>query len=169
MLEPVKDFPDYAVDSNGDVWSLKNNKWGLRKEYFKLKPWTGTDGYSRVTLYQINRKVKRPVHQLILEAFVGKCPVGMEARHGDGNKENNRADNLEWGTPKENQADRLKHGTDARGEKHKNSKLISSQVKEIKNLLKQGDLSQYAIAELFNVSRSTILSIHRGVNWHWLN
>jgi len=42
------------------------------------------------------------VHQLVCEAFHGPCPPGMETLHLDENGLNNRAENLRWGTRKEN-------------------------------------------------------------------
>jgi hypothetical protein len=51
------------------------------------------------------------VHRLVLEAFVGPCPPGMETRHLNGDPSDNRLVNLAWGTPSENNLDRVKHGT----------------------------------------------------------
>lgn len=53
---------------------------------------------------------KRYVHRLVLEAFIGSCPQGMECRHLDGNPSNNRLDNLVWGTHSENNRDIVTHG-----------------------------------------------------------
>lgn len=50
------------------------------------------------------------VHHLVLEAFVGPRPVGLEALHGDGNPANNNVDNLRWGTRRENLYDAVAHG-----------------------------------------------------------
>jgi len=54
-------------------------------------------------------RVDRPVHCLILEAFVGLCPPGMEARHLDDDPTNNRLDNLAWGSRRENSADAIRN------------------------------------------------------------
>lgn len=51
------------------------------------------------------------VHTLVLSAFVGPRPEGMEARHLDGNPANNSIANLAWGTHSENNLDRVRHGT----------------------------------------------------------
>jgi hypothetical protein len=52
------------------------------------------------------------VHRLVLEAFVGPCPEGKEARHfPDRDPRNNRLDNLSWATRTTNQRDRDFHGT----------------------------------------------------------
>jgi hypothetical protein len=72
-------------------------------------------GYLAVRLYLPNgvRREAR-VHQLVLEAFVGPCPDGMEARHLNGIHTDNRLANLEWNTKAVNTADRNKHGTSAK-------------------------------------------------------
>jgi hypothetical protein len=59
------------------------------------------------------------VHSLVLEAFVGPRPDGMQCRHfPDRNPTNNRVSNLSWGTPLENANDRRVHGTIACGDRH---------------------------------------------------
>ncbi|MBN7395680.1 HNH endonuclease [Mycobacteroides abscessus subsp. abscessus] len=50
------------------------------------------------------------VHRLVLEAFVGPCPDGMEACHFDGDKTNNRLPNLRWDTRRANQDDAIRIG-----------------------------------------------------------
>lgn len=54
------------------------------------------------------------VHRLVLLAFVGPMPTGMQTRHLNGNATDNRLDNLAYGTPTENGADRKLHGTSGR-------------------------------------------------------
>lgn len=50
------------------------------------------------------------VHRLVLEAFVGPCPSGMEALHADDVKSNNALSNLRWGTHSENMRDVVRNG-----------------------------------------------------------
>lgn len=54
----------------------------------------------------------RYVHRLVLEAFVGPCPPGMETCHNNGDRFDNRLENLRWDTPSNNGRDKAKHGTD---------------------------------------------------------
>jgi HNH endonuclease/NUMOD4 motif len=48
-------------------------------------------------------------HQLVTAAFIGPMPEGMQVRHLNGNKEDNRLENLVYGTAKENSEDRERH------------------------------------------------------------
>lgn len=52
------------------------------------------------------------VHRLVLSAFTGPCPPGMECCHNDGDPSNNRPENLRWDTRSSNARDKRVHGTD---------------------------------------------------------
>lgn len=67
-----------------------------------LSPWPDRDGYLRVSL----RDEQVFVHRLVLEAFHGPRPFGMEGLHGPGGRQDNRAVVLRWGTHRENEQDR---------------------------------------------------------------
>jgi hypothetical protein len=68
-------------------------------------------GYLRAVLYGDCRKISKRVHQLVMLAFVGPRPEGLETRHLDGNKLNNILTNLVYGTSSENRFDTVRHGT----------------------------------------------------------
>ena len=129
-----------------------------------LKPYRGGKGYLAIRLYVNGRRRAFKVHHLVLLAFVGPRPEGMECRHLDGNKTNNRPENLCWGTRTENMADKLRHGTMARGERNGQARLTETNVIEIRKLLAQG-MPQQAIASRFGVSRRTIVYIKSGARW----
>jgi len=67
-------------------------------------------GRHRVDLRANGKRSNRLVHRLVLEAFVGPCPPGMECCHFDDNPSNNCLDNLRWGTRMENFDDRARNG-----------------------------------------------------------
>jgi hypothetical protein len=54
------------------------------------------------------------VHRLVLRAFKGPCPLGMEGCHNDGDAANNALENLRWDTHLENIRDQARHGTNSR-------------------------------------------------------
>lgn len=110
---PIVGWPDYHVSSFGRVKSTKHGRQLIRK--------TGVtqQRYHNVTLVRSPHERKAfYVHRLVLEAFVGPCPIGEECRHLDGDKNNNRLDNLAWGTRLENAQDGIRHGTTPSGDRH---------------------------------------------------
>lgn len=75
-----------------------------------LKPSFDRDGYCLVSISRGKNQISKRVHRLVLESFVGSCPIGMECLHNDGNPSNNKLSNLSWGTPEQNWIDRRRHG-----------------------------------------------------------
>jgi hypothetical protein len=121
-------------------------------------------GYLRVCLSDGARKPRgRKVHQLVTAAFIGACPAGMIPLHGDGNPENNRRDNLRYGTHAENVADAKAHGTFIIGGERRQAKLDETSASAIKALI--GHRSRAAIAKAFGVSTAAIDRIREGENW----
>ena len=107
----------YEITADGRVRSLDRRVphycGGTRRLLGRQLRWVvRADGYPDVSLYRPGQKgrVKR-VHRLVLEAFVGPCPDGHEALHGDGDAGNPSLSNLRWGTKLENAQDSIRHGT----------------------------------------------------------
>lgn len=73
--------------------------------------------YMTVGLTRENNHRRFFVHRLVLMAFVGPCPDGMEACHGNGVADDNRLSNLRWDTPSENIRDLVRHGTHVQSSK----------------------------------------------------
>jgi hypothetical protein len=82
-----------------------------------LKPQLGPHGRYTVRVSRQNKSRCFTVASLVLAAFRGPRPPGMECCHNDGNSTNDRADNLRWDTPSENSYDRVRHGTHASARK----------------------------------------------------
>ena len=144
----------YEVSNHGQIRSKKTN--AIKKLTFRKKenrPYLG--------LWKNNKvKICKP-HRLVLEAFVGKCPKGLEGCHNDGNTLNNHINNLRWDTPKNNHADKIKHGTTNRGERCGTAKLTLVQV----NAIRKDNRLQRIIAEEYSVRQSLISRIKNGTRW----
>jgi hypothetical protein len=102
------------------------------------------------------------VHLMVLNAFVGPCPEGMEARHLDGNRFNPALSNLCWGTKLENAQDRVTHGTWARGEKQGRAKLTWAVVEKMRA---DTGKTQRQLAVDYGVSRTVAGRVRRGESW----
>lgn len=136
---------------------------GLVRKNGKLKkPSLRQDGYLHVGIVEPGLKPRKVfLHRLVLEAFVGPRPEGMQCRHIDGNPLNNNLSNLCWGTQAENEADKIKHGTHMSGTKIPSSKLNAAQVVEIR----RSNLTQRELARIYGVGQAQISRIKRGVHW----
>lgn len=96
----------YEVSSLGRVRSCDrfvNSNGGTRLHKGKvLKPGMDRVGYLHVFLCKDGKPTYFLVHRLVLEAFNGKIPEGMQVNHIDEDKSNNSLNNLNLMTPKEN-------------------------------------------------------------------
>ncbi len=97
----------YEVSDDGRVRSTGAVRQGGRI----LTPGVNNKGYLTVSIGSNgNRKTER-VHRLVAEAFHAEGQhEGDVVRHLDGDKSNNSACNLAWGTPSENEMDKVGHG-----------------------------------------------------------
>ena len=92
----------YEVSNLGRVKSHRKCTQNRCQDNFILKKYVGNHGYCQVTLYRGKERHKYLVHRLVADAFIPK-PDGLpHINHIDENRENNRADNLEWCTPQYN-------------------------------------------------------------------
>lgn len=90
-------------------------------------------GYLAVSLWQNNRGKTWPVHQLVALSFHGPRPSSShDAAHRDGDKLNNRRENVQWLTKAENEADKVRHGTANIGSRNGSAKLSIETVREIR-------------------------------------
>ena len=106
----------YQVSAFGRVKSLAREEWfgnrwcSLRERILVSIPCG--QYHHRIVNLAMNGKHAWYVHRLVLGAFVGPCPPGMESCHfPDRDPANNRLDNLRWGTHQDNMLDRDKHGS----------------------------------------------------------
>jgi hypothetical protein len=128
-------------------------------------------GYRVITCKENGRDKVFAVHVMVCEAFHGARPFpGAQVRHLDGNKLNNRADNLKWGTAAENAADRSKHGDRGRvrGEQNGRSKLTEQQVKAIRDRYAKETVSHRSLAAEYQVSPGVIYALLNRLTWKHL-
>lgn len=158
----------YAVGDDGSVWSCRRRfGCGYRSIWSLLVAMKGTNGHYYV-MFRINKKQKRrSVHSLVLDAFVGPCPDGMECRHfPDRDTANNRRSNLQWGTKKENAADKIVHGTDGRGARNAMAVLDDDSARSVytEYQVKTGA----ELTSIFNVTPGAMRAICKGSTWKHL-
>lgn len=158
-------YPEYEVSSEGRVRSWKNKTSSkLPPEHPRLlTPYNGDRGY--ITVHIRSSNINKPVgiHTLVCQAWHGDKPFhGAEIRHLDGDRYNNRPENLCWGTSKENAQDKIRHGRQARGMDINTNKLSETQVIDI---LSRPTESAHRLGKEYGVYPSTICRIRKGITW----
>ena len=123
----------------------------------------GRDKYGHISVHIGVGGVKYSVfvHRLVLLAFVGPQPEGMECCHNNGIAFDNRPENLRWDTHFNNNGDRKKHGNYAVGEKHCMAKISNLQAVEIYEKLKDGRTG-VSLAREYAISSSQVSRINKG-------
>lgn len=170
LWRDVSNFEGYYQVSNfGRVRGLpRTDRLGRRINPKVLTLQRDKDGYSVVNLTK-NENVKAvKVHRLVAIAFLSNECGLPEVNHIDGNKSNNRADNLEWCTHKSNHVHARKTGLICQtGESSVNHKLTYEEVKFIRTNCVKGDpkFGVTALARLFGVSAPTVSRIVNGIRW----
>lgn len=123
------------------------------------------NGYYEVAQMADGKRRKFRVHRLVATAFVPGYFVDAHVDHLDGDKLNNRADNLEWVTVSENTRRQWATGlVDLRGDAHPTSKLTKEQAAAVKLLAEHG-FPGSLIGEWFGVKRATVYAIKAGGRW----
>ena len=150
----------YMVSNIGRVKSLR---WG--KEKF-LNPFHNVDGYLKVSLYKNGKMRQHSVHRLVALAFIPNPDEKPQVNHINGNKTDNRVENLEWATGQENTIHAIIMGLS--NQKNHQKKLTNDEVEYIRTHCIKGDIyfGMNALARKFNVCQATIWKI---INYYSYN
>jgi hypothetical protein len=154
-----------SVDRMVDTYSHRGARPTKQRRKGKvLSQNIGPHGYLLTCLTVHGRSATKRVNVLVCAAFHGSRPDEMDACHCDGDRLNNRADNMRWDTPFGNAADKIAHGTEARGARNGNAKLRPDQVLAIR----ASTSSAKSLAAEYGVSPDNILLIRSRKSWAWL-
>lgn len=162
-VKVISGFPNYAISRNGRVWSFpreRSSTFGMWRKSGKCG-----GGYLKISLWRNGQEKTSLIHRLVLETYVGSCPLGMEACHNNGNKQDNRIENLRWDTRSNNHQDKRKHGTFLEGDRSPLAKVSKQDVGLIFNAYHDGAYFQSELADMFGISQTEVCRIVNNKRW----
>jgi NUMOD4 motif/HNH endonuclease len=174
MEEIWKEIPGYEglydVSTHGQVRGLDriipSYRYGTANKKGKILVGRIRSKSLSVVLCKDGHRNHVNIYRLVAEVFIPNPENKPFVNHIDGNRMNNRLDNLEWVTCSENFKHAIKHGLfiPKRGEEHWISKLTEENVKQIRVLRKQG-VTYTKMGEMFGVSKTVTRNACLGVTW----
>lgn len=158
----------YSACHDGRIYAESSNK---RPKGCYLRPWLIGNGYEMVMLYKDKKPSKYLVHRLIALTFIPNPKKLKEVNHKNANRLDNRSENLEWVSSKENKRHAIALGlydnlgkNTPKGSKHPSSKLTDKQVITIRKRVANGEYKR-TIAREYGVSDTLIRVICRRETW----
>ena len=122
-----------------------------------------TRGYLSVGIYQNGHRTTHYVHRVVAELYIPNLHNKPFVNHVDGNKHNNRFDNLEWVTAKENSQHSITTLRKEMGERHSRAVVPDRIVRYIKKCRENNLEPDYErIARTYGVGTRHIKNIYKG-------
>lgn len=162
MLYPIPGFINYYANKKGEIWKWENESW------FRPKVFDFDRGYLQIFMKTLpDLELKRfSVHRLIARTFLGPPPTPTSyCCHKNDIKDDNRADNLYWGTPRTNGADSVKNRHKPENirqrEKIDGKRILKLQIKLEESINKYGEFSKRTIKIELEIERIVQLLAYR--------
>lgn len=158
---PVYGFHGYEASDHGRVRSYRGRRRKPTAPPRVLTPRLGKQGYLTVCVAGLYGRATMTVHRLVLLTFRGICPEGHAASHLNGDRLDNRLENLEWESWSDNLLRKRDHGTMPRGVTHHAARLSPDDVRAIR----ADPRPQVEIARDYPVGQSVISRIKSRKAW----
>ena len=156
LWKPLLEYKGIEVSSIGRIRKAANKR---RKERILTEFPKDRDGYCRCSVQKIDGTwTSQPVHRLVAKAFIPNTENKQAVNHIDGNRQNNKVENLEWVTPKENVIHSFRFGArKVCKQVPKRTVLTDFQISQIDRLREFYTVNQ--IAKLFNIEYQSLKNI----------
>ena len=155
----IEGFSKYLISNTGRVKNIVE----LRDLKFY-----NSKGYSKIELVNDSNQDKKVfVHRLVAINFIPNPSNKPQVNHIDGDKKNNRVENLEWCTQSENMKHAFKTGLSVslKGEDAFNSKMTDDKVLLLREMYESGEFLLRELAEEFNIGIASVWNIVNRNTW----
>lgn len=158
IWKEIKDYPLYQVSNLGRVKSLRFGKERI------IKGGIDTRGYSMMNLTGNNCRESVLTHRLVAKAFIPNLENKPNVNHINGIKTDNRVENLEWCTQRENVIHAFENGlcSDKKGVNNGRAIVTEHQVLEIRKI---SGKSTAQIARDYGLTWDCVCKIRKRKTW----
>lgn len=163
MIEHWLPVPGYEETHDvSDLGRIRRRKTGRI-----LKGSPNQKGYIQVNFHVDGVQKLRLVHRVVMEAFVGPCPDGMEVDHEDTIPNHNALSNLRYLTPKQNIEHSIAMGNAKIGEEHPDAVLTWDAVRAIRAdyAYRKKGRDGPSLAARYGVSKTAVMAVVNGQTW----
>ena len=153
----------YAISNKGNVRNSNTGKI--------LQPEVSNCGYLRVGMYYVKDEkryhIHGSVHRLVALAFIPNPDNLPQVNHKDGNKTNNKVDNLEWSSPSDNDYHAYATGLKKRiyGENSHLHKYSRESIEEACKLMESGKYAIREISDITNIPVAMLCRVRLRKSW----
>jgi predicted XRE-type DNA-binding protein len=165
IWKKIEGFENYEISNYGKL--KVNLKFRKYRDYQSkiLNPSKDKDGYFRTSLRKDNKGFMKSIHRLVAQHFLENKLNKPCVNHKNGIKTDNRFENLEWCSVRENNVHAIKLGLSGQsgGELHHMSKLKNNEVLEI--IENKNNLTQRELSNIYKISQTQISRIINKKRW----
>lgn len=153
MTKEIKDFPNYRISSDGNILLPNGN--------IKL-PSKDNKGYLHITLSKNGKKKTFLVHRIVAQHFIPNPDNLPQVNHINGDKQDNKVENLEWVTGRDNILKSFDLGlSNYKGEKCGRCKFSDVTIQQLKNDFKSGK-TRKELSVIYGISYYHVVAIING-------
>lgn len=164
---PIAGFETtYEISDQGRLKSLPRLLRDGRMWKGGITSWQRDGKRHWIALQEDCRIRRRMVYQLVAETFLGPYPKGYCINHKNGDPSDDKLENLEYITYKENTQHAIHVlNTIVRGERHGCSRFITAQISELRELWASGKWTQRALAKRYGVTQRAVWQVIHHITW----
>lgn len=165
IWKTIPKYSRYKASSDGEIYTPN---WKGGKTGKVMKPAVDSNGYMRTMLVDDEGRTRTiKVHRIIAQTFIENPDELKEVNHLNGNKADNRVENLDWVSHQQN----IRHSFDNglqnnRGINNPFSKLTERDVLEIRAKFKPRIYGRKELALEYNVKQTTIKDVILRKSWN---
>lgn len=157
IYKKINNYPNYRVNEVGQIKSIKKK--------IILKTSLDSGGYLGISLWKDNSSKRVRIHSLVAKAFIPKIEGKDWINHKNGIKTDNRVENLEWCTPRENIIHALNSGLNRNYGENNNLSTLTLQTVQMIRVMGEKGIKLKEISKLLKLNYVTVFRIYKRQSW----